>query len=479
MRLTRLFSLLALTFAASAVFAQDFVQNHYATGNAPFAAASADFNRDGHPDLLVSNNSGNAYLTVMLGTSSGTFDLSSNVPAASNPVRIAVGDFNGDGYPDAAVLEQNTFQIFLSAHNGAMLPQTPQAIPATGVDMVAVDLNGNHVPDLAITRCSTHCSLELWRNDGTGKFTQTQAMSLDHTFRDGLVAADFDRDGHDDLAVTTPTSVLILHSNNNGTVSLRQTIAPTGTDLFALAAGDIDAKNGADLVFAANQACNPTDCLQPPTVYVYLNDGTGHLSQKQTLTPNSNGTITLRLVDISGDNRLDLIAENQELQMNHGSLNWAHYAGGGTFASFATLIQLGEPRDLVARDFNLDGRHDFAIPDNGFGDFGIDTGTYIFFNERNDNGAFCSMPSSANLSAKICQAGSFGANDTFTFLGVGNSPTGVRRMELWVDGKKLYNSPDDRLRASATLSPGKHTVMFVAVDQFGQTAKTTTSVTAP
>jgi len=40
-------------------------------------------------------------------------------------------------------------------------------------------------------------------------------------------------------------------------------------------------------------------------------------------------------------------------------------------------------------------------------------------------------------------------------------------------------SPDDRLKATVTLSSGRHSLSIAAVDQFGATAKTTRSVSVP
>jgi hypothetical protein len=136
---------------------------------------------------------------------------------------------------------------------------------------------------------------------------------------------------------------------------------------------------------------------------------------------------------------------------------------------------MSDPADLTARDLNLDSRHDLAVADRPTFS---SPGTVVLLNTT-ANAAICTPPSSANLAAKLCSPSSSTSSRKFTVLATGNSPTGVRRVELWVDGKKLYNSPDDRLRATITLASGTHQVTIVAVDQFGATAKTTRSVSVP
>src|SRR5690348_14554057 len=58
------------------------------------STATADFNRDGRPDL-VAVGYGNA-VAVLLGDGQGSFAPPATVPAGSVPVAVGVGDFNRD-----------------------------------------------------------------------------------------------------------------------------------------------------------------------------------------------------------------------------------------------------------------------------------------------------------------------------------------------------------------------------------------------
>lgn len=464
------------TFAATT-----FRPTTYPTGNSPFVTVSADIDRDGHPDIITSDGGG--FTTVLMGQPNGTFFNDGNY-ANDEPVKqLVVGDFNNDGYPDVAALEEHGYQLLLSTHNGGLSEQPVVHFPTGtfGQGIVAVDLNGDHVPDLVFTICPStgNCALHAQLNDHTAHFTDSESFGLPGRADFGtLLAADFDRDGHDDIGIGVDSTYKIYRSLGNGTFSatpLQSITSPDGKPIFSAVSGDIDTKNGVDLVFAAAPSCFP-DCNANPPIYVYLNGGTGHLSLHQTLTSNSDSTNELKLVDLTGDNRLDLLALNGALQGNNGSLSWAKYAGSGSFGSFSTIMQLGMPMHMTTRDLNLDSRHDLVITDAGFSDTGISPGTNVLTNTG--SGAYCSPgPNSSVLSVELCFIGHTG--DSFTFEALGNSPTGVRRMELWIDGKKVYNSPDDRLKYSKTLASGKHITEIVAVDQFGASTKITNTVTAP
>ena len=63
----------------------------------------ADFNRDGKLDIASVGQASNN-LWVFLGNGNGTFQSHINSPGLSQPEgAIAVGDFNKDGIPDVAV----------------------------------------------------------------------------------------------------------------------------------------------------------------------------------------------------------------------------------------------------------------------------------------------------------------------------------------------------------------------------------------
>jgi hypothetical protein len=123
---------------------------------APLAAASADFNRDGRPDLAITNTAGR-FLTVLLSDQNSGFLPGRNLAAGGELLGIAAADFDGDGFEDTVA--------------GAQSP----------------------------------AALLLFRADGRGGFARPIATPVESTPR-SLAAADFDGDGRADLAVVFPES---------------------------------------------------------------------------------------------------------------------------------------------------------------------------------------------------------------------------------------------------------------------------------
>jgi hypothetical protein len=59
----------------------------------------ADFDHDGHPDLVVANSGSNS-VSVLLGDGKGHFAPKVDFPVGTNPRKLAVGDLNRDGRAD-------------------------------------------------------------------------------------------------------------------------------------------------------------------------------------------------------------------------------------------------------------------------------------------------------------------------------------------------------------------------------------------
>jgi methionine-rich copper-binding protein CopC len=51
-------------------------------------------------------------------------------------------------------------------------------------------------------------------------------------------------------------------------------------------------------------------------------------------------------------------------------------------------------------------------------------------------------------------------------------------MELWIDGKKVAQNLEDQLKATVSLTRGKHVASFVVVDSFDSHVSGSVSFTA-
>jgi hypothetical protein len=88
-------------------------------------SVTADFNADGHLDLVTL---GNTSLGVSLGNGDGSYAPPITFPLGSNPSSLAVSDFNGDSRPDVAVamIYQNKVSVLLN--DGLWSPGDPPTV---------------------------------------------------------------------------------------------------------------------------------------------------------------------------------------------------------------------------------------------------------------------------------------------------------------------------------------------------------------
>jgi hypothetical protein len=371
-------------------------------------------NRDGFPDLVVPIFEGPQFIEILLGPPSPRYREIA-VDTTSKAVKVVTGDFDNDGWPDVVALEQESIEFFSSLHNGSVVSKGTKAIGGDGKELLALDLNGDHIPDLALTYCSTaQCELDTFINDGSGNFSlaQERDFGAPHA-RQALVAADFDHDGHDDLALAAGGTVRILLSQNNGNFISGQSLTVTGSiAVFGLAAGDIDAKHGSDLVVQATGGCG-AGCS---AAYVFLDNGSGTLVRSGHVTFGANAGFVNVLSDISGDNRLDLVHFKPGTQLNPGILQYALNIGNGKFgalANFTSFPVIGASQAGLSRDMNLDSRHD--VSQVAAGDL---PATWTFLDTSAT--VICAPPGSANFAVKMClPASSTVSSSTFYRPGIG------------------------------------------------------------
>jgi hypothetical protein len=59
----------------------------------------------------------------------------------------------------------------------------------------------------------------------------------------------------------------------------------------------------------------------------------------------------------------------------------------------------------------------------------------------------------------------------------GNSQSGIKRVELWIDGSERAQAFSDQLHATVTVAPGTHHVTLIAVDLYDKFVKQAITVT--
>ncbi len=376
------FGRLFLFIIAISVFstAQNFAPaTDYPTQTDPLGIASADFNRDGNPDVVVAN-SGSQTLSLFLGQGDGTFappsiiNLSPVSPGViaeqPQPVNVATGDFNGDGNPDIAVAFSGTsitVQILFGNGDGTFLPGVNQPKVSslfTNFQLTAADFNEDGVLDLA---AATDTGFLILLNDGRGAFTPVHDQPFAGNFITHFAVGDINADGHLDLVgILGSGSIQEALGNGDGTFQAPITLPFPVTSTIAangsIALGDFNRDGRLDIAYTE---FGNLSSGAPPAIHINLQriDGTFNGAQL-TLTPTFH-PIGLLVGDFNGDGSLDFATLSGTVPgepnavvvyLGQGILQFAPPSSFNVSALpsefLAAHLTHTQAIDLVATDFN-------------------------------------------------------------------------------------------------------------------------------
>jgi hypothetical protein len=455
----------------------------------PGGLAVADFNRDGLPDIgAVHGNT----VSILFNQGSGTFGAQHDTVLTSGSVSVQAlaADVNNDGKIDLVIAQSQPTQMVVLLGNGDGSFQPPITFALVNVpDGIALgDLNNDGKVDLAVRECqanSSNCDIATYLGSGTGTFTPSTVLPApgSSSLTQSLVVNDFNKDGNLDIATASldgpsasPTVNFSLFLGKGTGAFNSPIVTPVAFTLPAnsapiaptIVAGDFNGDAVPDIGVETGSICG--DACGESQMNIFISNGTGGFTFKQQFaSSNNDGPNNWRAADLNNDLSIDLGRLNGNIKTG-GLLTWTNN-GSGTFTSIANPFQTFDASYGEFRDINLDGRHDFIQSGSGLGESDVSVGL-------NQNGTpNCPPPGSNNLQAKICSPGTTTSSTTFTVLASGNSPLGLKRVELWVDGTKRAQTLNDQLRATLTLTAGTHQITVVAIDQYIGFSKTTETVT--
>jgi hypothetical protein len=204
--------------------------------------------------------------------SAGQFKKAVYYHAGQRPYRLVAAQFTQSGNLDLAVGDFATSQIFILLGNGDGTFQQPLKFPVPApISLTAGDFNEDGNQDLAVVESggTGDGAVAIYLGDGKGGFKLSASYAIGVTSV-SLTAADFDGDGHLDLAVTNkgfnnPGNVMTFFGDGHGKLRGRKTYKVAGGP-FGIAAADLNGDHYSDL--AVTQIDNGS-------VTVFLNDGTG------------------------------------------------------------------------------------------------------------------------------------------------------------------------------------------------------------
>jgi hypothetical protein len=279
------------------------------TPGRPVRLSAADFDRDGELDLAVvlRSDAGAGSVAIYKGNASGGFLLDNSI-SVGEPDAITCTDIDGDGYTDIVLTIPPEDKLRLLFGTGSTFFGVPQEVEAgSSPHGVAVaDFNGDGQTDLAVTNYVIGAStVTLLISNGARSFTRLPPVPSGQSST-GVVAADLNRDGRVDLAVSNSTSgeVSTLIGVGGAVFRLDRTISMSGSGAFAVAIGNFDGNDILDLA-VANSRTGTASFVLGETLRNGKSKSIGYRPAQIVL--HSPGAWRVIAPDMNGDGRSDLV----------------------------------------------------------------------------------------------------------------------------------------------------------------------------
>lgn len=260
------------------------------TNTQPRTIKAADVNNDGNLDLVVVRGSIPAYMSVLIGSPTGTFAPAVNYSLTINtPFDITINDFNSDGNRDAIVSSSNTgmIEVLLGSSSGTFSFLNSFSAGNQVFGLIAGDMNNDGKMDFVTTDFNGGLSnVKTFYGNGNAtfafsSFNPSQVNNFD------IAAADFDNNGYLDFVLTTGIS-----SGNTARVVWNN---PTPTVSVASSASLICAGQSATLTgmgastYSWSTGATSTSITVSPTIttsYSVVGTSTANCSSSNTYTLN-------------------------------------------------------------------------------------------------------------------------------------------------------------------------------------------------
>jgi hypothetical protein len=280
-------------------------------GVVPRNIGVGDIDDDGVVDLVTANANSND-VTVLLGDGSGGFRRVAAMRSGVGPFDVDVADLDGDGHLDLVVANESndpfsirgTVSLFYrrGSGQGKGLFEKPVRLTAghhpSAVEVA--DLDGKKGLDLVVANWESN-DLSVFLSEGERKFAEAEQIAFGGGLLYSVVAADFDRDGMVDVAVTAleGRSVWVLHGDGKGLFPRRHQYG-VGSGVRSVAAADVNADGALDLVTAN---------VKDDTLSLLLQRGDGSFAPATTI-PVGDGARTVIAQDLDADGKVDLAVIN-------------------------------------------------------------------------------------------------------------------------------------------------------------------------
>jgi len=346
-------------------------------GGSPTGVAMADLNGDGQPDAVITGASSD--VVVMLSQAGGfASPVGYSLPNSPSPQAVAVGDLNGDGKLDVVTANADgSVSALLGNGDGTLRQATSTNAPLNPTALALADFNGDGKLDMAVALYGTNSlgstdgGVGVLRGNGDGTFQTPVILSANGLHGAAVVAHDLNGDGIPDIAAVmvgapgTPATLAIFYGQPGGAFQAVRTFAlktMAGSE-SSIVVGDFNGDGKQDIAAYSNYGTQ---------IDVMLGDGTGAF--KEAPNPpitNVSNNARLALGDINGDGKPDLVTTDSFLlgngdgtfqpEQQYLASPSATSVATAKFASGPGVVTVGQAQTMVATAFVLPSEPSSAI----------------------------------------------------------------------------------------------------------------------
>jgi len=470
--------LFATILLATTAFAQTtFTFQAYDDPNKPSDVFVADLNGDGKDDIVTVQELSNM-VTVFLNHGDGIFtaDGSAQYLAGANPQHVVVADINGDGKLDIVTQGGNCFQgnpsvvnLLLGNGDGTFQPPLETQLPPNecGSSLGLTKVNSAKW-DLAVATFQNN--IRLLMNNGAGPFTLGAAIPGPGFSVSALSSADYNRDGHWDIAATVTTSadgftVWMFQNDGLGNYTPKQLFtAAQATGAASMQFDgpytvDVNGDGFADLLVPFLPSSVPTT-LQGGVV-VAVNNGAGSFT-RTALRMNSRFRSVSKPAegDLTGDGLHDIVLPAAS-DPNLGPDAFVFFrATSKTTWAGAQYLSIGSANPVATAI----GKFTAGF---GFAGTSLDNVLRVYETGSATPPGVCVAPATAGIHVCSPAANATVSSQVSMSAAANGGTKPVTAMKAYIDGKQVAATPGGVLNASIPTAVGTHTLNVNAWNSAG------------